>query len=330
MSVLTANEDNIAKAARAIKSGALVAFPTETVYGLGANALDGIAVATIFEAKGRPQFNPLIVHFSDAKSAFAMVKASEMAHMLAAEFWPGPLSMILPRRHDCPISDLCSAGLPTLAVRVPAHPVARRLLEMASVPIAAPSANPSGKISPTSAQHVAQNMGEKVAIILAAGRCETGLESSIIDLSGDAPVIVRPGAITAEQIARCLGVDVTYDLGDHNDAPKSPGQLLKHYAPSVPMRLNAVDVEADEALLAFGPTKFMGVRSGGALETMPDNTVLNLSESGDLYEAAANLFAMIHQLDRPRFKSIAVMNIPDSQIGIAINDRLRRAAAGSA
>jgi L-threonylcarbamoyladenylate synthase len=324
--IKSANEKTIAEAAQLLRDGRLVAFPTETVYGLGANAQDGAAVARIFEAKGRPQFNPLIVHVADMAGVERLVELNDMARVVAQNFWPAPLTMILPRRDDCAVSELCSAGLPTLAVRIPAHKVAQSLLKAARVPIAAPSANTSGQISPTTPQHVAHSLGDKVDMILAGGACEVGLESTVLDLSGETPVVLRPGGITAEEISHVLDCDVPYDLGDH-DAPKSPGQLLKHYAPSIPVRLNAVDLEAGEALLSFGTTKFMGVRGGGAAKDLPDSMHLSLSESGDLYEAAANLFAMLHALDKPEHKSIAVMNIPDTGLGIAINDRLRRAAS---
>ncbi len=323
--IISANDRSIRDAAEILRSGGLVAFPTETVYGLGGNALDGKAVAKIFEAKGRPQFNPLIVHLPDAASAAALVEMNELAHQAANRFWPGPLTMILPRRDDCPVSELASAGLPTLAVRIPRHPVARKLLTEAGIPVAAPSANSSGSISPTAPQHVAASLGDSVDMILAAGLCDVGLESTVLDLSGDEPLILRPGAITAEDLEPVLGRPVLYDFGEH-DQPKSPGQLLRHYAPSIPVRLNAVDLEPGEALLAFGSIKFMGIKSGGAAKDLPGNKIRSLSESGDLHEAAANLFAMLHALDQPENKGIAVMNIPDQGLGIAINDRLKRAA----
>lgn len=323
-----ANEQAISEAADILRAGGLVAFPTETVYGLGANALDGIAVAKIFAAKGRPQFNPLIVHSHDLESLSAVVDFSDDALRVAARFWPGPLTMILPRRADCAISDLCSAGLPTLAVRVPSHPVAVKLLSMAGVPVAAPSANRSGTLSPTAPLHVMQSLGEAVDMILAAGPTQFGLKSTVLDLSGETPVILRPGAITAEEISATLGKNVAYDLGDH-DAPKSPGQLLKHYAPSIPVRMGAVDVEPGEALLAFGSLKYMGLRGGGFAKDLPATALRNLSDQGDLYQAAANLFRMLRDLDRPGHTRIAVMNIPDLGVGVAINDRLRRAAASS-
>lgn len=328
MGLVTVNDRTLLQAGAMLREGKLVAFPTETVYGLGADATNGQAVARIFEAKGRPQFNPLIVHVPDVKAAEEIVEMDDHAWAVASTFWPGPLTMILPRRTDCPVSELCSAGLPTLAVRVPAHKMAQALLKEAGVPVAAPSANASGTISPTTPAHVAGSLGDKVDMILAAGPCSVGLESTVLDLSGEEPVVLRPGAITAEEISEVLGRPVAYDFGDH-DKPKSPGQLLRHYAPSAPLRMNAVDLAPDEALLAFGSVKFMGVKGGGAAKDLPDHAIRNLSEEGDLNEAAANLFRMLRELDVPENRKIAVMNIPDSGLGIAINDRLRRAVAGS-
>lgn len=326
--LLEANPAAISEAAALLLAGKLVAIPTETVYGLGANALDGVAVAKIFAAKGRPQFNPLIVHVTDTPSAEHYVIMNDQARRMAARFWPGPLTMILPRIPNCKISDLCSAGLPTLAIRVPAHPVAQAVIAAAGVPVAAPSANASGTISPTTPMHVLESLGDAVDMILAAGPCTVGLESTVLDLSGDTPVVLRPGAISAAEIADVLECPVDYDRGDHGGKVKSPGQLLAHYAPSIPMRLNAVDVGDEEVLLAFGSLSFMGLKKGGFAKSLPATRLRNLSEQGDLYEAAANLFRMMRELDRPENTRIAVMNIPDQGIGIAINDRLRRAAAG--
>ncbi|MFN3826708.1 MAG: L-threonylcarbamoyladenylate synthase [Micavibrio sp.] len=330
MTVIRAvDRQSIEQASAFLKAGELVALPTETVYGLGANALDGESVARIFAAKGRPSFNPVIVHVPDQHEALRYVDMDDKARLVASVFWPGPLTMILPRRKDCPISELCSAGLPTLAIRVPAHPVAQELLRFSGLPIAAPSANISGQVSATTPQHVADGLKGKVAMILAAGPCAVGLESTVLDMSGDQPVVLRPGAVTAEQIADVLGCPVPYDLGDHGKDVKSPGQLLKHYAPSVPVRLNAVDIGDGEALLGFGSLRFMGIRSGGHAKDLPATSLRNLSEEGDLHQAAANLFRMLRELDRPEHKAIAVMNIPEQGLGIAINDRLKRAAAGS-
>lgn len=320
----------IIEAAELLSNGALVSFPTETVYGLGANALDGKAVARIYEAKGRPQFNPLIVHVPDLLHAKEFADFSDVALNVASKFWPGPLTLILPKKKDCAISDLCTAGLDTIALRVPSHPIAQDVLRRAELPIAAPSANKSGEPSPTAPIHVQQSLGDKVDMILAGGKCDVGLESTVLDLSGDTPFILRPGAITSEHLKGVIG-DVDLHVADDKDQskPKSPGLLLKHYAPSCSVRLNAVDLEEGEALLGFGSLRFMGVKSGGAAMDLPDTQVRNLSESGDLYEAAANLFAYLRELDQPAHKGIAVMNIPGKGIGIAINDRLARAAVSS-
>jgi L-threonylcarbamoyladenylate synthase len=323
--IIAANKDSIEKAARILCEGGLVGMPTETVYGVAANALDGKAVARVFEAKGRPAFNPLITHFADARTIENYAVMDERAKMLAQAFWPGPLTMILQQVKDCGLSDLVTAGLPTVAVRVPAHPVARDLIKAAGVPLAAPSANVSGSLSPTSAAHVAASLGDKVDMILAAGSSAVGLESTVIDLSTDEAVILRPGGITAEDISAVLGYKIGY--AQEGSDIKSPGQLLKHYAPDTPVRLNAIDLEAGEALLAFGSIRFMGIRGGGAAADLPDSMVRNLSEGQDLHEAAANLFAMLRDLDRPEHKRIAVMNLPDIGLGVAINDRLKRAAS---
>ncbi|NQZ14296.1 MAG: threonylcarbamoyl-AMP synthase [Alphaproteobacteria bacterium] len=326
--IKTANKETIKKAADLIRSGEIVVLPTETVYGLGANALDGQAVAKIFAAKNRPSFNPLITHVSSIEQAETLVDMSVDAKAVAREFWPGPLTLILPRKEEAGVSDLVSAGLETLAVRMPAHPVARELIEEAGVPIAAPSANSSGEPSATTPRHVKDSLGERAPFILAAGSCDVGLESTVLDMSGDVPVVLRPGCVTAEDLKPLLG-DVAYDLGkDKGEDVKSPGQLLKHYAPSIPVRLRAVEVKEGEALLAFGSLKFMGVEGGGAAKDLPDHALRNLSEASDLHEAAANLFTMLRDLDVPENTGIAVMDIPDTGVGIAINDRLSRAAQG--
>ena len=322
-----------------IKRGGLVSFPTETVYGLGADATNSAAVAKIFAAKQRPSFNPLIIHVDSLKTARRYAAFNDIALGMAHAFWAGPLTLVLPRLKNCLISDLVTAGLDTIAVRVPAHKAAQSLLAAAGVPIAAPSANISGALSPTTPKHVADGLGERVDIILAGGACAVGLESTIVDLTTDTPVILRAGAVTAAHIAAHLGVErieyaaqmVDSGAGDKPKSPKSPkspGQLLKHYAPNTPVRLKAFDIAPNEALLAFGSTKFMSVRGvcGGAVTALPDTQVKNLSEGGDLNQAAANLFAHLKALDRPEHSTIAVMDIPDIGLGVAINDRLRRAA----
>ena len=317
--IFDASKENIKKAAERINSGALVAMPTETVYGLGADATNDGAVASIFEAKGRPQFNPLIVHFSEQKEAEDAVEFNAKAKELASVFWPGPLTMILPRRENTSISLLCSAGLPTIAVRVPKHPVAQELIKTCNKPIAAPSANRSGCLSPTTPEHVLQSLGENAGMILAGGKAGVGLESTVIDMTSEVPTLLRPGSVTQEDIEQVIG-KIKIEIEAVTENPKSPGQLLKHYAPKTLLRLQAVDVKKGEVLLAFGSTKFMNVNTA--------QTILNLSEKGDLHEAASNLFAMLHKLDQVGAKQIAVMDIPKTGLGLAINDRLKRAAEG--
>lgn len=323
--IKTVNAESIAEAAAILKNGGLIGLPTETVYGLAANALDGKAVARIFAAKGRPQFNPLIIHVASAAQAERYAVFDERARALAHRFWPGPITFVLPRKEGCGISELACAGLPTIAIRVPSHPAAQKLLQECGLPLAAPSANISGTLSPTAPVHVAEGLGDAVDLILAAGPCAVGLESTVLDLSGAEPVILRPGAVTGEDLARALGAAVPY--ATDSDAPKSPGMLVKHYKPSIPVRLNAIDLEPGEALLAFGSDKFMGIRGGGAVSSLPDTQRRNLSADSDLHAAAANLFAMMRALDRPEHAGIAVMAIPETGLGVAINDRLKRAAS---
>ena len=323
--ILEATAAAIEKAAARLKEGGLVAFPTETVYGLGADATNDRAVAAIFEAKGRPSFNPVIVHVNTVAEAENYVAFNPRAAKLATLFWPGPLTMILKRREDSKLSLLTSAGLPSQGIRVPSHPVARQLIAALGRPIAAPSANASGSLSPTTPQHVAGSLGDNAGLILAGGKAAVGLESTVVDLSDDLPVLLRPGAVTLEDLQGALG-EVRVELEAVNENPRSPGQLLKHYAPKTPLRLKAVDVAPGEGLLAFGSLRFMGVKGGGAAKNLPYGTVLNLSETGDLMEAAANLFSMLHQLDTQNLAGIAVMDIPETGLGLAINDRLRRAA----
>jgi L-threonylcarbamoyladenylate synthase len=324
--ILAVTDQTIAQAAEVIKNGGLVAMPTETVYGLAANALEGKAVARVYEAKGRPAFNPLISHYSSVEAMQQDVVWNEQAQALADSFWPGPLTMILPRSKTCRISELASAGLPTMAVRVPSHPAAQALLKAVGFPLVAPSANKSGQISPTTPAHVAESLGAAVDIILAGGASKIGLESTVLDLSSSVPTILRPGLVLAEDIARVLDTDVLQDFAEAKDTLKSPGQMLRHYAPNAPLRLNAIDLNPGEALLAFSKTRFMGIKGGGSAADLPEDMIRNLSEEGDLHEAASNLFAMLKDLDRPGQKAIAVMPIPDHGLGIAINDRLKRAS----
>lgn len=304
--IAPADAAGIARAARILREGGLVAFPTETVYGLGANATNGEAVAGIFVAKGRPRFNPLIVHVRDLQEAERHALFPDQARDLAGRFWPGALTLVLPRATTTPLSDLVSAGLPTVALRVPAHPIARRLLEETWLPVAAPSANPSGRVSATNAAHVAEALEDRVDLILDGGPAMLGLESTVIGFDGDTPVLLRPGALTRADIET-----VTGPLQKAGPAIQSPGQLESHYAPSAALRLNALTPEQDEVLLGFGPAT---------------EAALNLSPARDLKEAAANLFAMLRQLDKTA-RRIAVMPIPETGLGEAINDRLRRAAA---
>lgn len=323
--ILAPSPEVLHEAAALIQAGDLVAFPTETVYGLGADATNGVAVAKIFAAKGRPHFNPLISHGDSLDMLRDEAIFDDRALSLADKFWPGPLSMILPRKKGGRIADLTCAGLDTVALRVPDHKVALELIAAAGVPIAAPSANASGKLSPTAPRDVLESLGDAVPLILAGGATQYGLESTVVDLSGPETVIVRPGAVTAEEISELLDMPVTYDL-EVKEKPRSPGQLLRHYAPRTKVRLRAVDVEPGEALLAFGSIKFMGIRGGGRADSLPPESFRNLSDKGDLLEAAAHLFAYLRELDRADHKTIAVMDIPHTGIGIAINDRLKRAA----
>jgi L-threonylcarbamoyladenylate synthase len=298
-----------------IRAGGLVAFPTETVYGLGADATNGEAVAGIFAAKGRPQFNPLIVHVPDLAAAEALGQFSNEARQLAAHFWPGPLTLVVTRRDHSPVSDLVSAGLPTLAIRVPDHAIAQALLKAALRPLAAPSANRSGHVSATLAEHVAADLGDRISLILDGGATPHGLESTIVDATGDHLILLRPGAISIDALQSATGATIT--RGPASAArPHAPGQLESHYAPRAALRLNARDVAADEALLAFGPNALAASKQ-----------VINLSPSGNLIEAAANLFAALRALDASGAATIAVMPIPNGGLGEAINDRLKRAAA---
>ncbi len=303
----------IAEAARLIAAVRLVALPTETVYGLAGDAGSDRAVAAIFAEKDRPTFNPLIVHVPGLAAAERLGRMDGRAARLAARFWPGPLTIVLPRRPHARLSLLVSAGLDSVALRAPAHPVAQTLLRVCGRPLAAPSANRSGRISPTSAAHVAEALGAGVDLILDGGSCRVGIESTVLDLTGGTARLLRPGAITLEQLQSELGA---VEIGGDEERPAAPGQLASHYAPDLPLRLGACEVAPEEALLAFGPSP-----PKGALAT------LNLSPSGDLGEAAAHLFAYLRELDRSGARAIAAMPIPEEGLGRAINDRLRRAAA---
>ncbi len=312
------------KAAQLLRDGGLVAFPTETVYGLGANALDGQAVARIFEAKGRPRFNPLIVHVTSLDEARAFGEFTAEAEALARAFWPGPLTLVLARREGTGLSDLVSAGLPTVALRVPDHDGARALIAAAGVPVAAPSANRSGRVSATTAAHVEGDFGAEVDMILDGGPCAAGIESSIVALTnGAAPVLLRAGGVARENLEDVLGQPLLSHDGGSSGAegkPQAPGMLTSHYAPRAGVRLNADAPLSGEAFLAFGPTS-------ATLNTASEAAFLNLSESGHLREAAINLFAHLRALDASGAAVIAVAPVPNEGLGEAINDRLRRAAA---
>lgn len=317
--------DALPRAAALLRDGALVAFPTETVYGLGADATNGQAVAGIFAAKGRPHFNPLIAHYPSAEAAFADVVADDRARLLAARFWPGPLTLVLPRRPGCAVDLLAGAGLDTLAVRVPGHPIALALLRQVGRPVAAPSANRSGRVSPTEAAHVLVELGGRIAAVLDGGPCAVGVESTVLDLSDPAggAVLLRPGGVTAEAIAALIGPigrTLPVAAAARTASLRSPGLLLSHYAPRLPVRLGALHVAADEALLGFGPAPLAGAA-----------VAWNLSAAADLAEAAARLFAGLRWLDaegaRAGCRGIATMPVPDHDLGLAINDRLARAAA---
>lgn len=311
MTTHLATPEAIAEGARILKAGGLVAFPTETVYGLGADAMRTRAVARLFEAKGRPAFNPLIVHVGSAEWATEHIGPDSRFETLARNFWPGPLSLVMNQKPGSSIVESVTAGLSSIAVRCPADEIAQALLNAADRPLAAPSANRSGAVSPTLAAHVEESLGDKVDLILDGGPCSVGLESTVLDLTTSAATILRPGAVTAEQISALIGPVAVNKESSHT--PKSPGQMLSHYAPSLPLRLNATEAGSGEALLGFGST-------AGA--------TLNLSSESNTSEAAANLFAMLRTLDDPRrFNAIAVAPIPDIGLGIAINDRLRRAAS---
>lgn len=297
----------IAPAAKALLAGRLVAFPTETVYGLGGDATRDETVASIFAAKGRPRFNPLILHVTDFSEAAKFGNISADLRTLAERFWPGPLTLVAQLRENAKVSPLASAGLDTIALRVPAHPLARELLSAVERPLAAPSANPSGKVSPTTADHVLSGLTGKIAGVLDGGPCPVGLESTIVGFDGETPVLLRPGGIATEDLAEALG----RPLAAHKGGVNAPGQLSSHYAPDAPVRLNAVTPDEGEAYVGFGDS--------------PKGQI-NLSPSGDLVEAAANLFAALRDIDLYN-KPIAVAPIPETGLGAAINDRLRRAAA---
>jgi len=310
------------RAARTLAAGGLVAFPTETVYGLGADATNGPAVARLYEAKGRPSFNPLIAHVADAAAARALARFDVTAQRLATAFWPGPLTLVLSKLADCPVAELATAGLDTIAVRVPSHPVARAILLAFGRPVVAPSANRSGHVSPTTAQHVLADLRGRIELIVDGGPTPMGLESTIVACL-DRPVLLRPGALPRADIERVVALAEAppspASPASVDEVPIAPGALPSHYAPRARLRLDAQRVEAHEALLAFGPTPAAGAERAAA--------ILNLSRRGDLIEAAANLFSHLRALDASGAATIAVMPVPRAGLGEAINDRLERAAA---
>ena len=299
---------SIAAACRLLREGGLVGMPTETVYGLAADATNGNAVAALYAAKGRPKFNPLISHVTGLEMAETLGRFNPIARELAKTFWPGPLTLVVPRLADCPVSELACAGLDTLAVRAPAHPVAQNLIAAFGGPLVAPSANPSGGVSPTRAAHVAEGLGSKIGLILDGGPCDVGVESTVIGFDGDQALLLRKGGLARAEIEASTG-----PLGRPDaDSPKaSPGMLKSHYAPRAALRMNAISAREDEVLLGFGAVR---------------DAELNLSPTGDLQEAAANLFACLRELDARGVQGIAVSPIPDEGLGEAINDRLQRAA----
>lgn len=305
-------------AARSLAAGGLVAFPTETVYGLGADATNAEAVARLYLAKGRPSFNPLIAHVADLAAARPLGRFDSLAEKLANAFWPGPLTLVLPRTADCAVADLATAGLETVAIRIPDHPVARSILEAFGKPVVAPSANVSGHVSPTTARHVEADLAGRIDLIVDGGDAHVGLESTIVGCF-DKLLLLRPGGLARADIEAVLG-ERLHDLPQHEagEQPLAPGMLASHYAPRAAVRLNATTVEPGEALLAFGSPAIAGVDKAAA--------ILNLSPRGDLVEAAANLFRHLRDLDTRGATTIAVMPIPNDGLGEAINDRLRRAA----
>ena len=319
MAIFSDTEQHIKLAAQMLHAGKLVAFPTETVYGLGANACEDAAVAAIFAAKNRPSFNPLISHFKSLEAVQQILDLNREAVRLAKHYWPGPLTLVVNRPAGCPISLLASAGQSSVAIRVPAHPTALKLLQQCDFPVVAPSANPSGRISPSHAQHVLDNFSGQVEMILDGGWCETGIESTVLDCRDDARIrLLRPGPISVEMLEAELGIQTMLPDGDQTDKEQpviSPGQLESHYAPNASVRLNAEQPDDDEAYLSFNSPE------------SPYPHHFSLSANGDLTEAAANLFKMLHAADACGKAVIAVAPIPDIGIGAAINDRLRRAAA---
>ncbi|MGJ4900992.1 L-threonylcarbamoyladenylate synthase [Bradyrhizobium sp. HKCCYLS2058] len=318
--ILPADAAGITQAAATFARGGLVAFPTETVYGLGADAANAAAIARLYQAKGRPAFNPLIVHVADIAAARRIGRFNATAERLATAFWPGPLTLVLPQSDGCAVADLATAGLDTVAIRVPAHPIAQALLAAFGGAVVAPSANISGHVSPTTAAHVAADLTGRIDLILDGGPVAVGVESTIVGCF-DAPTLLRPGGVPSEAIEAVLGRALARPAADTetSEQPLAPGMLASHYAPHAHVRLDASDVAPGEALLAFGPVTLPGASEAAA--------ILNLSPAGDPAEAATHLFGYLRSLDAKGARSIAVMPIPNDGLGEAINDRLRRAAA---
>jgi len=317
--MIAADADAAETASRCLAGGGLVAFPTETVYGLGADATDARAVARLYEAKGRPSFNPLIAHVGDLQHAQQIATFDDKSLQLAEAFWPGPLTLVLPKAPGCPVADLATAGLDTIAVRVPAHPVARAILRAFGKPVVAPSANISGHVSPTTAAHVLSDLAGRIDMIVDGGPVFVGVESTIVGCF-KAPLLLRPGGLPRAEIERVLGealAGLPDDSAEAETHPLAPGMMASHYAPRTSVRLNARHLNLGEALLAFGPDPISGTG---------ESVVMNLSAAGDLVEAAANLFGYLRALDAKGSRGIAVMSIPEEGLGEAINDRLRRAA----
>jgi L-threonylcarbamoyladenylate synthase len=320
--ILPAGEPAVTAAVRCLADGGLVAFPTETVYGLGADATNPAAIARLYQAKGRPSFNPLIAHVCHLRAAMRIARFDARAIALAEAFWPGPLTLVLPKTNDCAVADLATAGLDTIGLRVPAHPLAQEILRIFGGPVVAPSANLSGHVSPTTAAHVQSDLAGRIDLIVDAGAVEVGVESTIVGCF-DEPMLLRPGGVPRGEIERVLGrvlVQPPEDADSDTSQPLAPGMLASHYAPRTRVRLNAATIEAGEALLAFGSDPMPGTDTAAG--------VLNLSACGDLAEAAANLFGYLRALDAKGARAIAVMPVPHYGLGEAINDRLRRAAVG--
>ncbi|MCP3471918.1 L-threonylcarbamoyladenylate synthase [Bradyrhizobium sp. CCGUVB1N3] len=318
--ILSAGPAATDAAARALGAGRLVAFPTETVYGLGADAANATAIAHLYAAKGRPAFNPLIAHVTDLAAARRIGRFNSQAIRLAQAFWPGPLTLVVPKTDDCPVAELATAGLDTVAIRVPAHPVAQAILRAFDGAVVAPSANISGHVSPTLAAHVESDLAGRIDLIVDGGPVEVGVESTILGCF-EAPTLLRPGGLSREKIEAVLGAPLArppHDVESDDSQPLAPGMLASHYAPRATVRLNAHDVAPGEVLLAFGSALLPGAEQGAG--------VMNLSASGDLDEAAANLFGYLRALDAKSPRAIAVMAVPEEGLGEAINDRLRRAA----